>query len=93
MVCEATLKPGLLSGPQIRMLVNDSEFTKTPNPLETNACQSLVDVTQNFHRNHHADNYKETVETTIQNYSALSSRLSLKLNFFHSRLDFFPSII
>ena len=89
-VSEAKLKAGVLNGPQIRMLVNDSEFTKTLNPLETNAWKSFLDVTQNFLGNHRADNYKKIVETMIQNYRALGSRMSLKLHFFHSHLDFFP---
>lgn len=43
------------------------ELMETRNPLDTNAWNLFVYVTQNILGNHHADNYEEIVETMIQN--------------------------
>lgn len=60
------------------------------NPLEKKAWESFVNVSKNFLGNYRADNYKEIVTTMLQNYHAVGARMSLKLHFFHSHIEFFP---
>ena len=40
--------------------------------------------------NHRAENYAELVETLLKTYKALGCRVSLKIHFLHSHLDYFP---
>ena len=37
-----------------------------------------------------AENYKELVNTMLKSYQKIGARMSLKIHFFHSHLDFFP---
>lgn len=89
-VSDAKLKAGVLNGPQIRMIVNDEGFVKTLNPLEKSAWESFVKVSRDFLGNRRAENYREIVADMLRNYRALGARMSLKIHFFHSHLDFFP---
>ena len=47
-------------------------------------------VAENFLGNHKAENYIEIVENMIEAFGRLGSRMSLKLHFLHSHLEFFP---
>ena len=47
-------------------------------------------VAENFLGNHKAENYIEIVENMIEAFRRLGSRMSLKLHFLHSHLEFFP---
>ena len=47
-------------------------------------------VAENFLGNHKAENYIEIVENIIEAFRHLGSRMSLKLHFLHSHLEFFP---
>ena len=38
-----------------------------------------------------ADHYKDLMETLLQTYCKLGSRMSLKMHYLHSHLDFFRS--
>ena len=89
-VSDAKLKAGVIDGPQIRMMGKDGNFVKTLNLLEKNAWDAFVEVSLNFLGNCRAENYKELVSDMLKNYQALGARMSLKIHFFHSHLDFFP---
>ena len=54
------------------------------------AWNTLKLVTENFLENHKAENYIEIVENMIEAFRRLGCRMSLKLHFLHSRLEFFP---
>ena len=56
------LKQRIFDGPQIRQLINDSEFVKSRTELEFSAWDSFVLVVKNFLGNFKAENYKELVE-------------------------------
>ena len=45
---------------------------------------------QNFLGNFRAPNYEELVDEMLKSYQELGARMSLKIHFFHSHLDFFP---
>ena len=54
------------------------------------AWNTLKLVAENFLGNHKAENYIEIVENMIEAFRRLGSRMSLKLHFLHSHLEFFP---
>ena len=90
-VSEAKLKAGVLNGPQIRYLMEDTSFDLHLNEKEKLAWKSFVEVCKNFLGSKRSDNYKDIVANMLLNYRAHGSRMSLKIHFFHSHLDFFPS--
>ena len=53
------LKQIIFDGPQIRQLINDSEFVKSMTELEFSAWNSFVLIVKNFLGNFKAENYKE----------------------------------
>ena len=54
------------------------------------AWNTLKSVAENFLGNHKAENYIEIVENMIEAFRRTGSRMSLKLHFLHSHLEFFP---
>ena len=59
--------------------------------LESHAWNAFKSVVENFLGNHKSDDYVRLDENTIQCYQALGSRMSVKIHFLHSHLDYFPS--
>jgi hypothetical protein len=88
---DAKIKAGVFVGPQVRQLINDSDFRSKLSPKEKAAWDAFVDVVKNFLGTYRADNYAELVETLLQRFQKMGSRMSLKIHFLHSHLDFFPS--
>ena len=43
-----------------------------------------------FLENHKAPNYEKCVTKMLEAYKEMSARMSLKMHFLHSHLDFFP---
>lgn len=84
------LKAGIFDGPQIRQLMNDSQFTKSMNGIESNAWCSFVKVVKNFLGNHKSQNYVELVEEMLTNFNKLGCNMSIKIHYLHSHLDRFP---
>lgn len=84
------LKAGIFDGPQIRQLINDPQFMKSMNELESNAWCSFVEVVKNFLGNHKAANYVELVEQMLSNFHTLGCNMSIKIHYLHSHLDRFP---
>ena len=54
------------------------------------AWNTLKLVAENFLGNHKAENYIEIVDNMIEAFRRLGCRMSLKLHFLHSHLEFFP---
>jgi hypothetical protein len=88
---DAKLKAGIFVGPEIREIMRDDAFRSKLNKLELAAWDAFVLVVQNFLGNHRADNYAELVSNMLAAYQQLGSRMSLKIHFLHSHLDFFPT--
>jgi hypothetical protein len=84
------LKAGVFIGPQIRDLVHDSNFCKTLKALELQAWNAFVSVIENFLGNHRSDRYVDLVEQMIEAFRRMGCRMSLKVHFLHSHLNFFP---
>ena len=86
----AKLTAGIFIGPEIRKLFADENFPKHLNTKKLEAWNTLKLVAENFLGNHRAENYIKIVENMIEPFRRLGSRMSLKLHFLHSHLEFFP---
>ena len=56
--------------------------------LERDAWQSFRNVVHGLLRRNKADNHEDLVETLLQTYCKLGSRMSLKMHYLHSHLHF-----
>lgn len=88
---DAKIKAGVFVGPQIRELLNDREFRAQMNGLERRAWDSFTLVVRNFLGNVKADDYAEKVNAMVNNFQALGCRMSVKMHFLNSHLDYFPA--
>ena len=75
------LKAGICDGPQIRKLMNDSNFCNFMTPAELNAWMAFRNVVQFFLGKTKAPNYKELVETLLASLHHLGASMSIKLHF------------
>ena len=57
--------------------------------LERSAWQAFRMIVEGFLGNHRRDDYAMVVLNSIESYEKLGCRMSLKLHFLHSHLDFF----
>ena len=87
------LKAGIFDGPQIRQLINDSNFIASLTNIERKAWSSFVNVVKNFLGKHRADNYSEIVQDMLTNFKNLGCNMSIKVHYLHSHLDRFPENI
>lgn len=86
----AKLKEGIFVGPQIREVLKDPDFEKSLTSSEFRAWQSFKWLCSNFLGNFKAASFKEGVERLLSTYNDMGCRMSLKIHFLHSHLDFFP---
>ena len=86
----SALKAGIFDGPQIRKLMQDQTFTARMTVTERAAWCSYVSVIQQFLGNTKASNYQNLVDVMLQNIQALGARMSIKLHYLFSPLDYFP---
>ena len=70
-----------------RLFIDSSELSA----LERDAWQSFRNAVHGFLGRNKADNYEELVETLLQTYCKLGSRMSLKMHYLHSHLDIFQA--
>ena len=70
-------------------MLGSKELEGKMTALERDAWQSFCNVVHAFLGRNKADNYKDLVETLLQTYCKLGSRMSLKMHYLHSHLDFF----
>ena len=88
-ISEAKIKGGIFVGPQIRRMMVSKEMEEQMSDLERNAWQVFTMIVEGFLGNHRRDDYAMVVTNLIQSYEKLGCRMSLKLHFLHSHLDFF----
>lgn len=95
MLSVAKLKEGIFVGPQIRKLLEDTEFPKLLSRQHKLAWESFREITENFLGNHRSPNYRDIchyiISNLLVNYRRINARINLKLHFLDSHLDFFPS--
>ena len=68
----------------------NEEFDLRLNPVELAALNALKSVVANFLGNYHHDQYADMVDDMLKAYEQLAARMSLKMHFLHSHLDFLP---
>ena len=86
----AKLKEGIFVGPQIRKLLKDNIFETKLTNVELAAWRAFKAVVEGFLGNRKDEQYKTLVDTLLQTYKEMGCRMSLKVHFLHSHLDFFP---
>lgn len=86
----AKIKEGIFVGPQIRKLMNDHNFSQCLSEKEYAAWESFKCIVKSFLGNNKSENYRQIVAELLKNYHELGARMSLKIHFLHSHLDFFP---
>ena len=74
-----------------RELMQDENFPQSMSELEKSAWLAYKEVTENFLGNKKSENYKEIVEEMLQNSRNLGCRMSVKVHFLNSHVDYFPA--
>lgn len=87
---EAKVREGIFIGPQIKKVMEDNEFERRLTRVELAAWRSFKCVCSNFLGNTKANNYAALVNDMLSCYRAMGCRMSIKIHFLHSHLDFFP---
>jgi hypothetical protein len=90
---EAKLKEGIFTGPDIRKLLFDAIYESMMNATEKAAWQVFRDVVAKFLGNTKDPHYTNIVNTTLDEFNDLGCKMSLKLHFLHSLLEYFPKIL
>lgn len=85
----AKVKAGIFTGPQIRKMLVSAELEEKFNLQQRKAWEALRTVVHEFLGNIMSPNYVEIVETLLQSYKDMGCRMSVKMHFLHSHLDFF----
>ena len=84
------LKAGIFDGPQIRELMKDSTFDDALSATELSAWGSLKSVITNFLGKNRCEEYEKEVDELLKNFQKLGARMSVKMHFLRSHLDYFP---
>jgi len=70
--------------------MDDDNFTRHLTPTENAVWASFKSIVHNFLGKRKSENYRQIVEELLLNYKKIGARMSLKIHFLHSHLDFFP---
>ena len=89
---DAKKKAGIFTGPQIRQMLRSEELTSKMTATEAAAWKTFRDVVENFLENKHSSDYKILVNNLMEEYEKMGCRMSLKMHFLHSHLDFLVRI-
>lgn len=87
---EAKIQAGVFTGPQIRQLLRDSQFTAKMPEDEKKAWLSFKEIKQNFLGHVKDPNYKVIVSNLVRNYGEIGCLMSFKLHLINSHVDCFP---
>lgn len=87
---EAKIKEGVFIGPQIKKLMQDSDFEKSLEKVEKVAWKSFKDVVTGFLGNNKSKNYENLISKLLTSYHNMGCRMSLKIHLLDAHLDFFP---
>ena len=86
----AKLKEGIFVGPQIREVLKDTDFEEILNLKELRAWEAFKSVCSGFLGNTLVPDYQACIEKLLKSYEDIGCRMSLKIHFLHSHLNFFP---
>ena len=84
------LNEGVLSGSQIKAILEDCNFKSTLNRKEKRAWNAFEAVSTGFLGNAKDPEYKKIIKELLIVYKALGCNMSLKIQFLYSHLNFFP---
>ena len=84
------LKADIFDGPQIWLLIRDTEFENSMNEVELEAWKAFVLVVKNCLGNNKARNYAELVMNVLTAFRNLGSKMSVKMQYLFSHKDRFP---
>lgn len=84
------IRAGIFVGPEIRELMRDRAFEQSLQNNEKAAWMAFKDVCSQFLGSTRAENYREVIARLLNAYKAMGCRMTLKLHFLYSHLDFFP---
>ena len=84
------IKAGVFDGPQIRQLMKDNAFPNSLNETERRAWFSFASVVENLLGITKSDDYRNIVETILENYHKLGCNMSIQVHFLNSHLEQFP---
>ncbi len=87
---DAKIKEGIFVGPQIRQLLKDNQFEQTMDDLQLTAWKAFRAICNEFLGNYRSPNYMNLVQQLLHSYEALGCKMSLKLHFLMSHIDFSP---
>lgn len=87
---ESKIKEGMLTGPQIRKLILDTDFDRTLSKKELRAWTAFKEVDSKFLGNEKSPNYENLIEELLKSFENINVNMSLKIHFLNSHLDFFP---
>ena len=90
---DAKIKGGIFVGPQISTMLKSESLETKMNEIEKEAWQAFRGVLNGFLGNKRNQNYKELVKKLIKSYQNMDCRMSVKLHFLCSDLDFFQEIL
>ena len=82
---------GVFHGPQIRKLIQDKAFTSHMTALESAAWCAYISMVREFLDNTKASSYQHLVDLMLRSFQALGARMSMKLHYLFSHLDYFPA--
>ena len=85
----AMLKEGIFVGPQIREVLKDTDFEELLNLKELKAWEAFKSVCSGFLGNTRVPDYQACIEKLLKSYEDMGGRMSLKIHFLHSHLNFF----
>ena len=86
----AKLKEGIFVGPQIREVLKDTDFEELLNLNELRVWEAFKSVCSGFLGNTRVPDYQACIEKLLKSYKDMGCRMSLKIPFLHSHLNFFP---
>ena len=86
----AKLKEGIFVGPQIREVLKDTDFEELLNLKELRAWEAFKSVCSGFLGNTRIPDYQACIEKLLKSYEDMGCRMSLKINFLHFYINFFP---
>ncbi|KAJ4436580.1 hypothetical protein ANN_16613 [Periplaneta americana] len=86
---DAKVKGGIFIGLQIRLMLSSEELEQKMTDIERNAWKAFRAVVTGFLGNKKSDNYEEIVASLLEHYRSLGCRMSIKLHYLHSHLEFF----
>jgi hypothetical protein len=88
-ISTAKLKEGISMGPKIQEILEDEAFVETLD-TEQIAWESFKWVCANFLSRNKSPDFSDGMQKLLNAYKEIGCRMSLKVHFLHSHLDFFP---